>query len=451
LIVQNTYGCQATSKTVITTSPGWQIGILYSYDDPKAITNADLTLDASKNYLYFTSSAGVYRAYFDNGPDKVWKYILLKDKNTSLAINGDGPLQYYKGTTDILYYIYKGRLLYAESTDQGQTWINYNNSFLIDNLDARFKIYANNLYYVSKTNQLVYYKPLNNLTGPSILVGNAPMNSSQNMFTVEDGILAYADAANNLVLFNAVTGVPFSVTLPVTQKQVSWNSSINIYAGNIYFVSNQTIRIVKKDINGTYSSFEDVPNGTTNQLAGTFTINKQTGTIYAKSYYPEARQIYYLNGTWTSNPIRQYISGGAVGGNAMIYGNGHVYFVNAGNIIGNAFYAAPCFPSVLRTTADTGDQLNDPLSNTLSEIHLLSLAPNPAKDQVRVAFTIPKATNAKLQLISIAGTGEIIQEEFIQAGSYEWELNLQSHAAGVYIVQLITDGNIYAHAKLVKY
>lgn len=451
LIVKNNYGCEDTAKTVITTSPGWQIGILYSYDDPKALPNGDLTFDATKNYMYFTSAAGIYRAYFDNGPDKVWKYVLLKDKNTNTVLKGDGPLVYYKGTSDKLFYIYNGKLFYLESADQGQSWTNYDLSNAILDLSSRIKIYNNNLYYIDKNSRMVFYKPLSNLYATPTVVGNVRINASQNMFTVEDGILAYADEANNLVLFNALTGVKLLLTIPAAQQQMGWNSSINIYAGNVYFVAGQTIRIVKKDINNGYSSYEDVPNGNTNQLAGTFTINKQTGTIYAKSNYPEARQIYYLNNTWTSNPIRQYISGGAIGGNAMIYGNGHVYFINAGNILGNAFYAAPCVPSVLRTTADEADPLNDPLSNTLPEMHLLSLAPNPAKEQVQVNVTIPKATNAKLLLTSLTGTSTIVKEEYIQAGSYAWEIDLQPYAAGVYIIQLITDGTVYAHAKLIKY
>ena len=455
LIVQNTYGCQSTSKSVITTTPGWQIGILYTYADPKAKQNADLALDAGKNYMYFTSDAGIYRAYFDNGPDKVWKYVLLKDKNTNTVLQGDGPLAYYNnGTSDRLVYIYKGKLSYIESTDQGQTWTDYYNiSYLTNKIDCRFKIYENNLYYIDISNNThwVYYKPLNNLNGPSTLVGNIPMNYSQNMFTVEDGILAYADGANNLVLFDARTGLPLTISIPVAQKLVDWNSSIKIYAGNIYFVAGQNIRIVKKDINSVYSSFENVSNpNNINQLAGTFTINKQTGTIYAKSYYPEMRQIYYLNNTWTINPIRQYISGGAVGGNTMIYGNGHIYFINAGNILGNAFYVAPCVPSVLRTAVDEADPLNDPLPNTLPEIRLLSLAPNPVQDQVTVSFTIPKATHTQLRIISVTGSGEIIKEETIEAGSYEWKLNLQSYAPGLYIIELVTDGNVYAHAKLIK-
>ncbi|MGN6647939.1 MAG: T9SS type A sorting domain-containing protein [Cytophaga sp.] len=450
LVVQNPYGCQDTAKTVITTTPGWQIGILHAYDDPKAKQNADLAFDAAKNYLYFTSDAGIYRAYFDNGPDKVWKYLLLKDKNNNLPILGDGPLQYYKGSTDKLYFIYNGRLLYAESTDQGQTWISYDISNSVSDISLRIKIYNNNLYYVRTSDRCVYYKPLSNLAGPETRVGSVRMNYSQNMFTVEDGILAYADEANNLYLFDALTGAALNINLLPAQKLVDWNSSISIYNGNIYFVSGQTIRIIKKDINGIYSSSENVLNGTINQLAGTFTINKQTGTIYAKSYSPEARQIYYLNNTWTSNPIRQYISGGAVNGNSMIYGNGHVYFINAGNILGNAFYVSPCVPSVLRTAGDIADPLNDPLPNTLPEIRQLSLAPNPTQDLVNISFAVPKATQAQLRIISVTGNGNILKEESIEAGSFEWKVDLQTYSAGVYIIELITDGSVYAHAKLIK-
>lgn len=455
LIVQNTFGCQATSKSVITTTPGWQIGILHAYDDPQAKQNADLTLDAAKNYMYFTSDAGIYHAYFDNGPDKVWKYVLIKDKNTSTVVKGDGPLVYYNtGTSDRLVYIYNGALNYLESLDQGQTWTNYTTNNSAIRFDPRIKIYDNKLYYIDNAQNLkVFYKPLSNLNAPAIQISNnsTTMNYSQNMFTVEDGILAFADGAYNLVLYDALTGVLLPINLPAVQKQVSWNSSIKLYNGNVYFVANSTIRIVKKDGNGIYSSYEDVPNpNNINQLAGTFTINKQTGTIYAKSYSPEARQIYYLNNTWTSNPIRQYISGGAVGGNTMIYGNGHVYFINAGNILGNAFYVTPCVPSVLRIAADEADPLNDALPNTLPEIRLLSLAPNPVQDQVNISFTVPKATHAQLRIISITGSGDILKEEAIEAGTYEWKLNLQAYAAGLYIIELITDGTVYAHAKLIK-
>ena len=124
------------------------------------------------------------------------------------------------------------------------------------------------------------------------------MNYSQSMFTVEDGILAYADQSSNIVAFNAITGSTYTINVPSARKQVAYNSTISIYSGNIYFASSfgsssGSLIILKRNAStGIYDNSEEVPGL---QLAGPFAINKQTGTVYAKTYNVAGKQIYYLN------------------------------------------------------------------------------------------------------------------------------------------------------------
>lgn len=455
--VLNAHKCIAMASTVLTTTPGLQMGILYSYTDPKALSTSTLAPDTTNNYLYFTdANKNIERAYFDN-TQQVWKYVVLKDKIKNTLISSDGPLIFYKDNTSKLFYALRGALYYAESLDNGLTWTdNFATGSLINGLDNRFKVWSNNIYYINTTDRKVYYKPISNTTVQPILVGNATVNYSQNMFTVEEGIVAYADYNNDIVAFDALTGAAFPITFawPFTNpKAVNYNSTIAVYNKNIYFISTAgTLRILQKSPSeAAYKSFQQ----TSAQLAGQFTINRQTGTVYAKAYDVAGKQIYFLNNQWNELPIKNYIDPDPIQ-SSMIYANNHAYYIGTNGLVSNTFYVAPCVPAVLRTanTADnvSGDIQNDPLPLNREAVYNLSVYPNPAQDQIKVDFSLVAENDINIRINDIdGGIDEVLLSKHAEEGTYELELSLNKYAAGMYIIQLYINGVLDSSSKLIKY
>jgi hypothetical protein len=291
---------------------------------------------------------------------------------------------------------------------------------------------------------------LNTATG--VLVGNTAINYSQDMFTVGEGILAYADQNNNIVAFDAVTGTALPINIAANLKAVAYNSAICIYNKNIYYVSNSgTLRILQRSATSvSYTAYQDVAG----QLAGPFTINKQTGTVYAKAYDAAGKQIYFMNNQWTITPIKNYLQGSPVQ-SSMVYGNGHAYYIGTNGLVSNTFYIAPCIPDVLRTSGPTftnnGDPLNDPIPLAEIGIPALSVYPNPAKNLVRVNVAVEKTSSIEIKLVSITGNVHLLLHTSVEEGTQDIQVPLQGYAAGTYILQLYVEGTLSASSKLVIY
>ena len=453
----NAHHCITTASTVLTTTPGLQMGILNSYSDPKALAASTLAPDTTNNYLYFTDTNGnIERAYFDN-TQQLWKYVVLKSTNINKPISSDGPIVFYKSTTTKLFYIFRSNLYYAESTDGGINWIdNPINGALVSNIDSRIRISGNNIYYISNQDHKVYYKSIDNTTAPAVLIGNVPVNYSQNMFTVEEGILAYADQNNNIVAYDAITGTTLSITVTsfgANLKTIAYNSSIAVYNQNIYFVSTaNTLRVLQKSAgNAAYTLFQEAAT----QLAGPFAINRQTGTVYAKAYDVAGRQIYFLNNQWNSKPIKNYLDADPIQ-SAMVYANNHAYYIGTNGLVSNTFYIAPCVPDVLRTahTPDnlSGETQHDPLPANADSAYTLLVYPNPVHDQVNVRFTLTEENNIRIRIMNIAGGNEeIMVSKYAQEGNQEVLISLSQYAAGAYFIQLYVGDNLTASSKVLKY
>jgi hypothetical protein len=454
--VRDNLGCKSTANTTLVTTPGLQMGILNSYSDPKALSNSGLAINTVNNHLYFTGeNKNIYRSYYDNTPGQlIWKYVPLKDKNNNQAIISDGPVAYYKGATDKLFYVRNSNLYYAESADNGVTWIDkFSSGYIAQHIDARIKIYGTNIYYIDNTTRQLSYINVTTTSPSVVLIGIDQVNYSQRMFTVEDGVLAYADVNNNIVAFNANTGVRLNINVPAQIKQVNYNSSISIYNGNIYYTSaSGTLRIIKRNTStGVYDNYEEVLNL---QLAGPFAINKQTGTVYAKAYDVLGKQIYYLNSKWNILPINNPLSYSAIQSD-MTYTNEHAYYIGDHGYLSNTYYIAPCVPEVLRTSHTfnaAGDILNDPLSTDITEDHSILFYPNPTTGIVKATVTIQHESNIQIKIIPVTGSSsDIIYNASIQSGTQEIPFDMSTYAVGIYIVQIYVDGSLYAKSKLIKY
>jgi len=456
LTTTNEFGCKYTSKSKLIATPGLQMGILNTYNDPKAINNSGLAVNTTSNYLYFTGqNKNIYRTYYDNTiGQQIWKYVPLTDKVTNQQIVSDGSVAYYKGTTDKLFYILNSALFYAESTDNGLTWVDKRPlGAIVNNVDYRIKVYGNNVYYIDVANRKVSYKDISTSNSLAITVGSSQVNYSQRMFTIEDGILAYADINNNIIAYNALSGLAYTINVPANIKQVNFNSSISIYNKNIYYTSSSgALRIIKLNTStGVYDNYEEVPNL---QLAGPFAINKQTGTLYAKAYDVLGKQIYYLNNKWNTAPIDNILSYSPIQSD-MTYANGHAYYIGDNGYLSNTYYIAPCIPAVLRTSNESdsaGDFLNEPLTNEIAEDRSVILYPNPATSLVKATFTIPQESVVQIKIIPITGGNTDTKfNESIASGTHDVSFDMSNYAAGVYIVQVYVNGTLYAKSKLIKY
>jgi len=454
--VLNENRCIATASTVLTTTPGLQMGILYSYDDPKALSTSTLAPDTINNYLYFVNAnKNIECAYFDNA-ESIWKYNTLKNKINNTSIESTGSVKFYKSNTSKLFYTRIGNLYYAESLDNGNTWIDYFTSgSVINYIDNRFQIFNDNIYYINSSDRKVYYKPIANTNAPAVLVGNIPVNYSQNMFEVDGGIVAYADQNNNIIAFDALTGATLPINVAANLKAVAYNSTIAIFNKNIYYVSSSpsnTLRILQKSsMSSSYVSSQDAAT----QLAGPFTINKQTGTVYAKAYDVAGKQIYFLNNQWNSSPIKNYIDAAPIQ-SAMVYANNHAYYISTNGLVSNTFYVAPCSPAVLRTANAfnniSGDIQNEPIPIVIEETKKLILYPNPASDFIHVHVTLENSSNLDIKIISVTGEiDNILINKSFEEGSHDIQLPVMKYPAGIYIVQLYLEGELTASTKLIKY
>lgn len=460
LTTVNAFGCIYTSKSSLITTPGLQMGILNTYDDPMAISNSGLAVNPSSNNLFFTEKAkNIYRSYYDNTiGQQIWKYTAVRDKTNNKTIRSEGPVAYYNGSTDKLFYVFgtntNTNLYFAESTDNGLTWVDKLSSGAIAvYIDPRIKVYGNNIYYIENVTRKVFYRDISVSNASAVLVGNIPVNYSDRMFAVEDGILAYADQSNNIVAFNALTGVSLTINVPAHIKQVNYNSSISTYNGNIYYTSSSgALRILKKNTaTGIYNNYEEVNNL---QLAGPFAINKQTGTLYAKAYDVLGKQIYYLNNKWNTAPIDNILSISPIQSD-MIYSNGHAYYIGDRGYLSNTYYIAPCIPQVLRTANnhlnEAGDFVNEPLSNTITEDHSVIVYPNPTSGVSKITLTIPQKSIVQIKIIPITGGSTDIKYNAVtESGTQDLSLDLSTYAAGIYLVQVYVDGSLYANSKLIK-
>jgi hypothetical protein len=68
----------------------------------------------------------------------------------------------------------------------------------------------------------------------------------------------------------------------------------------------------------------------------------------------------------------------------------------------------------------------------------LAFFPNPARDQLRVAFRMPAAGPLTVRLLNISGQVVINWGSPRQTGLYEQVFNVRPLARGVYVLQIVT-------------
>lgn len=450
VIAINQYGCAASALTTMISTPGWQYGVLKSFSDPQYKWNSGLAYDASNNHLYYTANNNKYYRVAYNNSTQFWEYQEVVTSNgNSLDITGSVYVK--TGNIERIYYVSENNnneLRYIEKSTNGLIW-NKNSNPLANNSDP-FRLKYNNGFIYSFNFSNRELNKIDIATEIVTRIPNTRLNYSQGSFTVEEDVVAFADESNNIVALNTNTLQSYIINIPSNKKVVSWNSTISVYNGNIYYVNNGKIIIIKRDASNVYSSFEEIPY---TNMEGNFTLNKQTGTIYAKNYNGNyIFQLFYLNNSWNMVEIKPYAGNGstAVTRN-MIYANGHVYYLSNANVIANTFYIPPCYPSQLRQIGeDTGDPMNDPLSKNEGNIITLSVYPNPATSKINISYTNTIEGNMGIRILDIYGKEVYYNSTFEYKGSITQEITLENLSSGLYIIELLQNNTTVGTTKFIK-
>ncbi|MCW3083574.1 MAG: hypothetical protein JWP12_940 [Bacteroidetes bacterium] len=134
-----------------------------------------------------------------------------------------------------------------------------------------------------------------------------------------------------------------------------------------------------------------------------------------------------------------YVDGVAITGATS---NTYIYTAN-GNYYVRVYNAQGC------STASTSLGIFDIGIDEISASASLSVYPNPATDDVTLEINLAKASDVKINLMSIAGQ-LIYTDELSQfMGTYKKQLNLKEQAKGIYYLQVITNDGVL-NKKVVK-
>jgi hypothetical protein len=76
-----------------------------------------------------------------------------------------------------------------------------------------------------------------------------------------------------------------------------------------------------------------------------------------------------------------------------------------------------------------------------TSISFTSAYPNPARDEMRIGYSIPKQANVKLTVYDMTGKQmEVLADEAESAGNYEIQWDTRAMASGTYILELSANG-----------
>lgn len=132
--------------------------------------------------------------------------------------------------------------------------------------------------------------------------------------------------------------------------------------------------------------------------------------------------------------------------------NWFAYHISARDASGNPYDIYlwydedPLNKSILQLPDDKGTLANQkkPLFEPLPVIQSLSVRPNPLLNgSGEFSFIMSKARAVDIKVYDVNGTevAVIAQMQALDAGEFEYGLNLSSHAAGMYILAITTDQN----------
>jgi len=84
---------------------------------------------------------------------------------------------------------------------------------------------------------------------------------------------------------------------------------------------------------------------------------------------------------------------------------------------------------------------------SLQNVWLSDPIPNPAKDEVRFDYTLPKGNNASIKIFDAMRTTQV-EELTLGDSSSSLQLNLKNFHSGIYVIKLVVEGRPLVTKKL---
>lgn len=452
-ITDNVSTCYITKNVTITNNgtsgkTGWAAYDISSANNTQIVSKitTDIITEKLGNPYYVGADGKIY----------YYQYIPTYWLNTSIPTtsNAAGPLAIYEpteGNRTIYYSKTNGDLVYVTATGGTMNW-STPTATAGKNVGTAIKVDdSNNVFYKGTDNKI--YSSRNNYTSEIVQIDQ---NSN---FTVVNNRIYYLELKTLLITscdYNGANKITYSTANGMT-KGFYATVITHDNAGNVYYTAdNELIYQIKKgasDITLTSSTFK---------CKGKFSVNKESGVLYAAAANKDIYQIYYnaQDGWWQPLLISVRQGGGPISNNPTTFGQEgavtfrlpNVFYVSADGIIRVVQYntASSCVGAYVRTDNNLEEvaPANEykPIKNNID----LVLYPNPASQNVALKYTLPTDALVKITLQNTFGAtiATPVSEVSTTAGEHIFDLDISNYQAGVYIVTL-SAGNKVRYVKLI--
>lgn len=455
-----------SKQTVVggTATASWQAGQLGSADILNSLKSNFVLGNGRKLYgLLNTSLLGEYS--FDNILNK-WVLRGIPLSNTAVLTNTNYPNSEFNSSSLNMGGIgmIGNEILYFANTLSGIKLISYNIlsgiSSNINSVDGSSMGANNALKYVTPfttiylntiRNGILYTTVDNNLVlswqgtpGHSSIIADGN-NIESYPFLVGDKV--YFSKAGKLYSVVFAAGKNANLTLVNNIVSIKPGSKIATDNNGNLLVVNTSGNLVALDKNANpaysqYLSFSQ--NGTpTNGLVtksgdvyGDFVVNTATGTIFYNSSTTKGIKLQTLAGGNVGEILTTTAYGNSVGYRSnMIYSYPNVFYMSGDTYLYNLFFDQGCTPKYYRM----GD-----LDTDNAEINL-QLSPNPAQNQLNIAYGNGSLQSLDIEVVSINGT--VVLTETINNNS---TLSIEGLSNGLYLLLVKSQGKVIGQSKFVK-
>lgn len=91
------------------------------------------------------------------------------------------------------------------------------------------------------------------------------------------------------------------------------------------------------------------------------------------------------------------------------------------------------------------------VSGIPDEYYLSNNYPNPFNPSTTISFGLPEQSTVSLQIFDITGkvVEQLLQNEYLPAGTYNYSFNAKNLASGIYFYRLHTNNNFVETKKLI--
>ncbi|MES2766174.1 MAG: T9SS type A sorting domain-containing protein [Bacteroidota bacterium] len=88
--------------------------------------------------------------------------------------------------------------------------------------------------------------------------------------------------------------------------------------------------------------------------------------------------------------------------------------------------------------------------NLLKPSQILSIHPNPAQSTSRISFKTTAPSHTRLTLTDVLGRQTLLKEETLDAGEHSTEINTANFPAGIYVLTLEAEGQVFSQKVVIE-